>query len=227
MNIDEIKLLFVEDEQELRDVMLSILSFEINNILVAKDGEEAYDIYLKEKPDIILTDINMPNMNGIDLVKKIRETDRSTKVIMLTAHSEVEFLLEATELHLTKYLVKPVRGPQLFDAITRAADEIEKFDVVTKSTLSLEDGFSWDFENQVLLKDSQEVHLTPKERKILNLIFSNPNVTITYEMLMDEVWENFDNYGIDTIKTMIKNIRKKLPKDIIKNVYATGFKYKN
>lgn len=227
MNLGDIKLLFVEDEKELRDIMLEILSFEVRDITVAKDGEEAYKLYLEKKPDIVLSDINMPKLSGIELARKIREHDRSTKIIMLTAHSEVNFLLEATELHLTKYLIKPVKGSELFETLQHAVDEINNFAIVNKTKLKLDDGYSWDFKEKVLFKAAQEIHLTPKERDILNMIFSNPNITITYDMLMDEVWDNYDNYSIDTIKTMIKNIRKKLPKDIIKNVYGTGFKFKN
>lgn len=225
MTLGDVKLLFVEDEKELREIMLDILSLEVKDIIVAKDGEEAYKLYQEKKPDIILSDINMPKISGLELAKKIREHDRSTKIIMLTAHSEVNYLLEATELNLTKYLIKPIKGTSLFETLQYAVDEINNFTIVNKTKLLLEDGFSWDFNEKVLFKATNEVHITPKERDILNLIFSKPNITITYEMLMDEVWDNYDNYSIDTIKTMIKNIRKKLPKDIIKNVYGTGFKY--
>ncbi len=226
MKLYDIKLLYAEDEQELRDIMIDVLSLEVKNIFVAKDGEEAYKLYKEKRPDIILADINMPKMNGIDLIKKIRETDHSTKVIMLTAHSEVEILLEATELHLTKYLTKPIKGDELFEALTKAANEIGKFKVANRSLLELKDDYSWDFQENILLKSGEEIHLTPTEKKILNMLFSNANITITYDMLMEEAWDNFDGYSIDTIKTMIKNIRKKLPKDTISNVYGTGFKFK-
>lgn len=224
MGIDSLKVLFVDDEEEIRDLMSNILSFEVKKVKTASNGLEAYEVYKSFKPDIIFVDYHMPFMNGIEFVSKVRQTDRTTRVIMLTAHSDVDILLKATELYLTKYLLKPTTGEKIFEALNIAADEIKNFNTVAKNLLTLKDDFSWDFKEYILLNGSQEVHLTPKEKKILNMLFSNPNSTITYEAMMDEAWENYDNYSIDTIKTMIKNLRKKIPKDTIKNVYGTGFK---
>lgn len=224
MRFDSLTVLFVDDEQEIRDLMQNVLSFEVKKVVVAQDGEEAYKLYKEIKPDIIFSDYHMPKMNGIDFIRKVRQNDRTTRVIMLTAHSDVDVLLKATELHLTKYLLKPTTGDALFEALRIAAEEIKNFNTVTKNLLILKDDFTWDVKEQILFNGSKEVHLTPKEKKILDILLSNPNCTITYEMLMDEAWENYDNYSIDTIKTMIKNLRKKIPKDLIRNVYGTGFK---
>jgi DNA-binding response OmpR family regulator len=224
MSLENMSVLYAEDESELREVMAEILSYEIKTLYVAKDGLEAYEIYKQKKPDIIISDINMPGMNGIDLGKKIRETDHSTRLIMLTAYSDVDNLLSATELKLTKYLLKPTKGVDLFEALNRAVDEIKSFNVVNTCTLGLKDNYFWDFKEQSLYCGAKEIRLTPKERKILNMLFTNLNSTITYDMLIQDVWEDSDLYSIDTIKTMVKNIRKKLPKDTIKNVYGTGFK---
>lgn len=224
MLFENLKVLYVDDEKEIRELMQNVLSLEVKEVITAEDGEEAYGLYKEKKPDVIIADYHMPKMNGIDFVSKIREHDRSTRIIMLTAHSDVDVLLKATELHLTKYLLKPTTGDKVFDALSLAAEEIKNFDTVAKNILLLKDNYSWDFKDTILTHGSKEIHLTPKEKKIINLLFSNPGSTITYDTLMDEAWDDYDNYSIDTIKTMIKNIRKKLPKDIIKNVYGTGFK---
>jgi DNA-binding response OmpR family regulator len=198
----------------------------VARFIVASDGEEAYRLYNEYKPDVIITDINMPKIPGLDLVRMIRKNDYDTKVIVLTAHSDVELLLKATELKLTKYLIKPFSMKDLYEALEMVVKEKNNFKVTTTNIIDIKSGFLWDFQEKILLHNNEEIHLTPKEKEILNILFLNINSTVTYEMLMDDVWDDSELYSIDTIKTMIKNLRKKLPKDTISNVYATGFKVK-
>lgn len=226
MEFKNIKVLYAEDEKEIRDIMSQILSARIENLYLAEDGERALALYNEIKPDIILADINMPKLNGMEFVKKIRETDHSTRVIMLTAQSDVNSLLEATELKLTRYLIKPVTGKELYGALELALSELQSFNIVNTQNLKLADGYVWDFSEKVLFHKNDEIHLTPKEKQVLNILFSNLNSTITYDMLLYEVWGDDEVFGIDTIKTTVKNLRKKLPKDTILNVYGTGFKVK-
>lgn len=227
MLFGNLKILYAEDEEVLRDAMHSIVANDVKAFYVARDGKEAYELYKELKPDVLLIDINMPFMNGIDVVRKIREHDHTLRVIMITAFSDVETLLLATELKLTKYLVKPFYAHELFDALKLATNELSQFQVTTKNKLYLKENFIWDFEEQILLKNLKEIKMTPKEKQILNALFSNPNRTITYDNLLMDIWEDFEGCGIDTLKTMVKNIRKKLPENTIQNIYAIGYKFEN
>lgn len=224
MKLENIKLLYADDDKELRESMKNLLEDEVSELYIANNGEDAYTIYKEKQPDILLLDINMPLINGLEVVKKIRQTDHNTRIILLTAHSGVEYLLPATELKLTKYLIKPFIGDQLFDALEIAATELESFQVITCKDLKLEDDFSWNFQQQTLYCKNEEIKLTPKEKKILHILFSNLNIVITYDKLLMDVWNDYEQSNIDTLKTMIKNIRKKLPKNTIQNIYGTGFK---
>ncbi len=224
MKLENIKILFADDEPDIRDIMKSILSDLVNELYIAKDGYEAFEIYQDKKPDIMLLDINMPNCSGIEMAQKVRKIDHATRIIFITAFSNTENLLSATELKLTKYIVKPLNADKLISALELAIEEIKTFKTTNRKNIYLKDNFIWDNENQTLLQGNTEITLTPKERKILNILFSNLNTTITYDTLLIEVWDNFEQYSIDTLKTMMKNIRKKLPKDTITNVYATGYK---
>jgi DNA-binding response OmpR family regulator len=224
MDMSTVKVLYAEDEDHLREVMVKVLRLKIDNLYTAKDGEKAYELYKTKKPDIIIADINMPKLNGIDLVKKIRQTDHATRVIMLTSHASLDCLLHSTELKLTKYLLKPASSDKVYEAIQLACDELKRFKITNIEKFTINSEYSWDFNEKSLFHHTKEIHLTPKERDILQLLFSNLNATITYEMFINEVWEDSDIYGVDTIKTMIKNLRKKLPKGTISNVYGIGFK---
>ena len=127
---ENIKLLYAEDENDLRDAMKSLLADEFKEFLCAKDGREAYEMYQIHKPKIVILDVNMPYLQGTEVAQKIRETDSSTRIIMITAFSEVETLANIPELKLTKYLCKPFSGRELLEALNLASLEIENSQVV-------------------------------------------------------------------------------------------------
>ena len=145
---------------------------------------------------------------------------------MLTAYSYTKYLLEAAELKLVKYLVKPITRSDLKLALDMAVDEFSKFDVVAKKRVYLKDGFSWDYEKRNIFLNGIEVALTNKEKKIVALLLSHPNNIFTYNAIIIEVWDSFEENKLDPLKTIVKNIRKKLPKDTIKNVFGVGYRFK-
>lgn len=139
-------ILFIEDEDIIRKNYVRYLSQYYKNVYEARDGIEAYDLYKKLNPDILIVDINLPKMTGLELLKKIRKTDHSTRAIILTAHSEVDYLLEATELKLTKYLVKPITRNEIKDALNIVNEEIQMFETKMKKYVVLDDDFIWNLE---------------------------------------------------------------------------------
>jgi YesN/AraC family two-component response regulator len=124
MRLKDCTVLYADDELVLRESMSIILGEEVKELFLAKDGKEAYEIYKEKNPDILLLDINMPYMKGIELVQKIRENDCRVRIIMITACSDIENLLTATELKLTKYVVKPFFSHELFEALNLAVTEL-------------------------------------------------------------------------------------------------------
>ena len=215
--------LFIEDEKEIRQNYVTYLKKHFSDVYEAEDGERAYEIYKSKKPQIMIIDINIPKLNGLELLKKIREHDYTTKAIMLTAHTDLNFLLEATGLGLTKYLVKPVTRLELKEALNIAIDELNKFEVSSKRILVLKDGYSWNYDT-LELSNKESVILTDKERQILSLLFSNTNITYSYDDIIEDVWHSYDDDKIGALKTIIKNLRKKLPTETIKNVFGVGYK---
>jgi DNA-binding response OmpR family regulator len=219
----EYSILFVEDEKEIRQNYSLYLKKLFKNVYEAEDGHIAYEIYKNKKPNIMIIDINIPKLNGIELLKKIREKDHSTKAIMLTAHTDVKYLLESASLKLTKYLVKPITRSELKEALSLVLEELKKYDISSKQILMLKNGYSWNYET-LELSNNNIVMLTDKERQILQLLFSNTNITYSYDDIIGDVWQSYDEDRIGALKTLIKNLRKKLPKDTIKNVFGVGYK---
>lgn len=222
MKIEDLSILYVEDEKELLEEVIEILQYKkIKHLHVAQNGFDALKIYEQEKPDLIITDLMMPKMSGIDLVSNIRSKDNDTKIIMLTAISDVDTLLRATELNLTKYILKPLQYENLFNAIDLALEQINRKLI---NNHKIDSNYTWDFNEKQLFYNNEEVKLTPKEKAILNLLLLNIDSTVIYDELVCKVWENSDLYSLDSLKTIVKTLRQKLPKNTIENVYGTGFK---
>ncbi len=219
------RILFVEDEKDIRDNYTRYLKRHFLHVDAVADGEEGYCFYKEKKPDIMILDINVPKLNGLELLRKIRQTDQQTKAIMLTAHADVKYLLDAAELKLVKYLVKPIARNDLKDALNLAMSEYAKFDVFSKETIDLGDNFIWNKTNKILYNESGEVTLTKKENLILSLLFASPNNVFTYDDIFVQVWDYDEDSKKESLKTIIKNIRKKLPEETIKNVFGVGYKF--
>ena len=218
------KILFVEDDQVIRENYVTYLKMFFSEVFEAEDGEKAYELYKLKKPDIMIIDINIPKLNGLDLLERIRENDYSTKAIMLTAHSDKSFLLKAVGLKLTRYLVKPVSRKDLKEALKLTIDEVLKFNVTTVQKIDLPDDYSWDFQLKELKYHNVIVELTNKEKIFLELLFSHKNRVFTYDEISDYVWGYNDSITLNGLKNIVKRLRKKLPENTILNIFNEGYK---
>ena len=114
-----IKLLYVEDNQEARETTELILEEFFNEITVAVDGEDGYTKFRDKSFDLIITDINMPKLNGLDMISKIRALDNNISVIVLSAHNEPEFFDNSIQLGIDSYLLKPIDIDSFIDALSK------------------------------------------------------------------------------------------------------------
>jgi len=124
-------ILLVEDEIEIRHNFVLYLKHFFKAVYEASNGNEAYSIYKDKKPDIMIIDINLPSMNGLELLSKIRQNDHTTRALMLTAHAHSEYLMKATELKLTKYLLKPISRAELKEALELTIGELQRFTTIS------------------------------------------------------------------------------------------------
>lgn len=162
-------ILFVEDEDIIRENYSLFLEQNFTKVITACDGLEAYESYVKHNPDILILDINIPKINGLDVLKKIRKDDFNTKVIILTAHTDVLYLLEASELKLSKYLVKPITRKKLQESLDSVIDEMSKYKVINIHKITINKEFYWDKKNSELVKNNKIVDLTVQEKRLLEL----------------------------------------------------------
>ena len=216
-------ILYVEDEINIRTHIVEFLQRYFKVIYEAGSSEEALELYKQTKPDILILDINLPGMSGIDLASVIREEDKTTRIIMSTAYTNKEFMIEAVELDITRYLVKPVIGSELLKALEKAIGQIDKTPIHTLD-YDLGEGFTYQLEENTISKDNKVITLRKKEVELLEFFLKKPNQTVTYEMLETQIWFD-DIMTLDAIRSQIKNIRKKTYTNIFKNVSGLGYKF--
>lgn len=126
-----LKVLYAEDDPVARENILVILKDMFNDVIIAKDGKEAFEIVQGNKIDLLITDILMPKLNGIELIKKIREKDKNISIIILSQYNESEVLLQSIKLKVDGYILKPVEIDQFVDTIEKVVEKF-KFEYETK-----------------------------------------------------------------------------------------------
>lgn len=217
-------ILFVEDEVALRENYVIYLKMMFENVYEASDGEEAYRIYKDKKPDIMIIDINIPKLNGLDLLTKIRESDPVVKAIVLTAHTDKNFLLQATSLKLTSYLVKPISRQKLNEALDKVREELKNFTTTTIKNQFLGNGYMWNYTSEKLLCNGQVIDLTNKEKRMFVMFMNNLNNVLSPEQIIQTVWNSYIEANVGALRTLLKSLRTKLPKGLIKNIHGVGYK---
>ena len=218
------RILIVEDEPISLEMLSKTLK-EDYDVLTADNGKKGFELYKKFNPHIIISDLNMPIMNGIELIQKIRELDQNSKIIITTFKDDVQTLLQATELKLFKYLIKPIDFTALKNIIEESIEELNRFNTVALNLINISPTLIWKTSEFELFSNNQIVKLTPKEKKVLNLLLQKPNQVFTYNEIIYEVWEKNNEIGDrKTLKTMITSLRKKIEDVEINNVYGYGYK---
>ncbi len=220
--IRDVSILLAEDESELREMLQEYLQLFFNRVYTAASGDEAYDIYKQKKPNIILTDISMPHLDGLEMIGKIRESDKETKIIVMSAHSEQEKLLLAIKLHLESYLIKPIKTDKLK---TILLDIVSQIRATVRRTYVTETIF-WDHNTNTLWENSKEIKLRKMENMLLKLLFSKPNEIAStkeiFEYLHEEKGEK--EFSVHAVTSLMKRLRAKLPEGVIHNIYGSGYK---
>lgn len=211
--------LYAEDDSGLQKNMVEFLTLIFKEIHVAAHGQEAYALYEQVHPDLVITDLKMPYMNGIELARKIRQHDTQTHLMIMTAYSDVEFMLEVMDLALLCYTVKPVTEFKLFQAFEKFLKEQEK---VRYKKISPE--CYYDAVEHTIVFKGHVCELTKKEAKLIEKFHTNKDAIVTYEEIENELWG--DEYmSHNAMRIMIKNLRKKLPEGVLKNVQGIGYKF--
>lgn len=219
--LQNLTLLYAEDEEGIRKNIADSLRYYVKEVIEACNGDEAYELYLQRNPDIIFTDIHMPGLNGIECIKKVRQTNRDIPIVMITAHTDKKYLLEAIELKMEKYIVKPIELESLLDVLVKCVSHLELNQIIILKT---DENYSYDYAKKELKYKNEIVLLNKKEISFFELLIKNQNRIVSYEELQEKVW--IDDIMTDSaLRSLVRNLRKKLPTDIISNLSGIGYRF--
>ncbi len=224
LEMDKLKILVVDDESRMRKLVKDFLVRENYEVLEAGDGEEALDVFYKEKDiALILLDVMMPKLNGWDVCREIRETSK-VPIIMLTAKGEEEDELNGFGLGVDEYISKPF-SPKILvariGAILRRAGKQEEEKQLSAG------GIVIDQTAHMVTVDGRGIDLSFKEFELLTYFIENQGVALSREKILNHVW-NYDYFGdARTIDTHVKKLRAKIGEkgDYIKTIWGMGYKF--
>ncbi|CQR46728.1 Transcriptional regulatory protein SrrA [Paraliobacillus sp. PM-2] len=233
--MDELnKILVIEDEERIRRLLKMYLEREGYEIDEAGDGESGLELAMENNYSLILLDLMLPEMDGIEVCKTIR-TKKVTPIIMLTAKGEESNRVEGFEVGTDDYIVKPFSPREVVlrvKALLRrsTATSLPAVNSTTKDVLEFEH-IEIDNDAHRVLADGEEVSLTPKEYELLHFLASAPDKVFDREQLLKEVWQ-YEFFGdLRTVDTHVKRLREKLNKvsegagKMIVTVWGVGYKF--
>lgn len=220
-SLKNLTVLYVEDDDEVRENISNSLAYFVKHIESASNGDKAFELYEKISPDIIITDIDMPGMNGLELAAKVRECDSFIPIVVITAYTTEEFLLDAVSLHLERYIVKPVSLAKLKESLESCYNKLKE---LNRINIKFSTGYTYNLTLNIMEDENGEfVALQNKEQLLLKLLIKNINSVTYYSEIEDEVWDSQElNRG--SLKALVLKLRKKLGKDSVVNENELGYR---
>lgn len=223
MSKKEYNILIVEDEDAVRENIVKYLRLTYTNIFQASNGYEGYQIYSEQDLDLIITDIEMPKMDGLTFIEKVRDEDSILPIIVVSAYSEKEKLLRAVKLQLVDYIMKPMTR-QVLGSLMEKIRKQEENNISENVHVTLGMGYTFDTVNQILYHESKQIFITKQESVLLALLVSQKNKLLSSVDIFFHLHNDFDvEYSNGLVRNLIFKLRKILPEEMIKTVYGGGY----
>jgi len=209
------KILLLEDNERLNNSIVKRLEFKGYKIDAFTDGHDALDkIY--DGYDCFILDINVPSIDGISILREIRETYQTIPILVISSNIDLDTIKNAYGFGCNDYLKKPFYIDEL-------EVKIEILCHLDADTISLNDGFTYDIKKRELFNDSL-IKLTKKETLLLHHLITNKNKVLNYSSILNYVWEG-DVATTDSLRTLVMRLRKKIPKDSLETIVDFGYKF--
>jgi len=233
-----INVLFVEDDENIRketkELLEDIFQKEVIVAVDGKDGFTKYMNYHKENGkyfDLVITDIKMPNIDGIELTKLIYKENDSQALIVLSAHNESSYLMELVNIGISQFILKPIDFDNFVDVIFKVSKDIflngsTDFNIEEELEIKLSENLIWDKNNKQLLENGNILKLTKKEFLLIDLLLKSPEKTHTNEEILIHLWKDDVDKSPDitNLKNVISRLRKKVPDLNVENIYSFGYR---
>ena len=212
MNGKPVRVLVVDDESAMRRGLSVALTARGYAVDEARNGEEALASFQENHPDLILLDINMPGMSGIEVCRRIRSAESKAGIVMITVRDTEEDTIQALEAGADDYIRKPFRVGELLARLSALTRRAHIHDAVEAPLIVVGD-LVMDLKHRLLRKNGEEVHLSPIEFSLLRYLMQNPNVPIHHTKLLRAVWGLEYGQELEYLRTYIRLLRKKVERD--------------
>lgn len=218
--LNDKKLLLLEDSDEFIENIISLFNMFVKETVVAKDIRSAKRIYSENKIDIIVSDINLKQENGLDFIKNIRETNSDIPIVVLSGHKDEEYLFCAMTLNLSGYLLKPVNFKSLVSVLEDCGKKIR---LQTLESIPLKDGFIYNKELKKVSKESEIFTLNKKEILFFDMLIHHKTKVITKEMIRSIVYED-EEMSDSALNNFIMRLRRRFGKTFLHTIPDVGYK---
>lgn len=218
--------MYVEDDEILREKTAQIFKSLFKNVAVANDGVDGlalYNDYYDDNSkhyDIVISDIQMPRLDGIGLSKKIISLNKNQKIIIISAYNDKEYLIDLINIGVEAFMQKPLSSENMLEVLY---DVCRSFN--SESIIVMNDGYSFNPHKLVLFLNDERVELSENELKLLTLLIKNKNQSFSSIEIFNHIYfdEPEKEFSGDSIKSLVKRLRKKTPQDFIANTQQLGY----
>ena len=217
--LKNLTVLLVENNSDSKKIIYDILIDNFEKVITAQNGDEGLKKFKKYNPNMVITDVFMPIIDGLDMAKCIKEISKDTPIIILSTHCEKETLLKAIDVGIDKFLIKPIMPGDFLETI----ENVAKNKIETTNIIKIGNGYSFNKIKRVLIREGVEISLTKKELAFLSLLIKRFGTLVLHDEIKSVVWVG-ESVTEAAIRTFVKRVRDKVGSSFIKNVPGLGYK---
>jgi DNA-binding response OmpR family regulator len=217
------KILLLEDDLTLNETVAEFLEENDFDVTSAYDGEEASDIIYEQQFDLFLLDVNVPLLNGFELLKQKRNDGVNTPAIYITSLDSIDSLEDGYKSGCDDYIRKPFALKELLFRIETILKR--EFFHENSSKIKIDTNIEYDADSNLLFVDNKQVQLSSKESLLLKLFLQHKNEAVTHEVIYEHLWQYEETPSESSLRTYIKNLRKIIGKDRIVSIKKLGYRF--
>lgn len=217
-NLKNLKILFLEDNLVFAEHTIYFLELYVKEVIHCTTMEDALTLFNMENIDIIISDLKVEDGLALHFIELIRENDQEVPIVVLSAHKDEEFLLQAIPLGLISYEVKPINFTDFKILLNKCAQAVED-----KNRLFIKDDTFYDYNKKSICKNKEEIILSRKESLFVELLIKNKNSITTKDDISNFIWEN-EIMSESALKNFLLRVRKKLGKNFFYTIQNIGYR---
>ncbi len=215
------RVLVLEDNELLLETLEDFLENEGFEVDLAKDGEEALRLSYQNSYSLYLLDIKVPLVDGVELLKELREYGDETPAIFITSSTDKDSITSGYEAGCDEYIKKPFDLDELLMRIKAVLKRVEP-----QESIKIDENYSYNVKRKRLLKNNQEIKINLKDLQLLELLLTNRGKVVTKEMIKDKLWQNEELVSSGSLRVYINNLKKIFGKEAIENIRGLGYRFK-